>query len=251
MRGMAAPAPTRETYVRRSASLCREEFSRGFQFVPCARAFTEAVSPEDVAHRLLCVALAATSEEISECEQLSAAQTFREMTAAGSLIRRRFGDRPVNGAGIVLGRAAPIIELFVPPPAPPAPPPAPPVAPPAAAPAPAVRAPAPPVVPFSSAVLRCLRGANLSATVLDALIGTSLNVEERVQPGERIDELCHQVADAAIGYVELAKFKECLCPETPPSLLQLLARSPSDLELEKLAATAGLVAAAVLPFVPP
>lgn len=231
---MAVPAlrPPRDTYVLRSSSFCREEFRGGFQFQACARVFVEAPSKEDVARGLLCVALATKAEDLSECDQLSAGLTFRDMTAAGSLIRRRFGDGAVNGAGIVLGRAAPVIELFALPVVPPARPAAPPVpapprappVPPPAPPVPAIPAVAPPS-PLATAVLRCLRGAELTPTLLDAVIGTALEIDGRLRPEEQLDEICHQVTDAAIGFAELAKFKECLCPKAPSSLLQLLARA--------------------------
>lgn len=238
---MAAPAPRapRDTYVLRSSSFCREEF-RGFQFQACARVFVEAPSKEDVARGLLCVALGTNPEELSECDQLSAGLTFRDMTAAGSLIRRRFGDGNVNGAGIVLGRAAPVIELFALPVVPPARPAAPPVpapprvprAPPPAPPVPAVPVAAPPS-PFAAAVLRCLRGAELTPTLLDAVIGAALEIDGRLRPDDQLDELCHQVTDAHLFSTRqavvqepgLGKFLECLCPKAPSSLLQLLARA--------------------------
>lgn len=141
---MAAPPTIRETYLRRAGRFCRDTFGSGFAFVPCGRAFAEATSEDDAARNLLCVALAKTPEELAECIELSKGLTFGEMSAAESVVRKRFGGEAVDGGRVLVGRATDILKDFVGPEgrviSPAFPPgPAPPTPAPAAAPVPARR----------------------------------------------------------------------------------------------------------------
>ena len=223
-----------DTYRFQVRDYCRQEFAGNENLINlCLAAFGGSKTQEEARKKLLCVGVDGEPDEVFECETQAAVRTYEQLVDPQGEIAKRSGPTMLRNALDIVHRGEGLLATFIPNPAilgevvPPArarrieaaapKPPAP------VAPAP----PAPTALEcLSSAVLRCVRGAGLSPTVLDAVIGTAQDVEKRLTPGEQSPEMCHQVADARIGYAELETFKSCLCPTAPTSLLQILGSGP-------------------------